>query len=138
MDMILLLASTPEDAYKSISYICEDVKNRSDADHKLYFSRIMFGAFHISKGEVVETELAPGMVKKDSALIGNHELIIFPSANEDHIKKLKENKTTIFTKNCMSVAGPSEKKVEFRKAIIDWLLDDSVIWDYANIDISDS
>lgn len=138
MEAILLLATNSEDAYKAVSYICEDIKANPEANHKLYFARIMFGAFHISKGEVTKTEIAPGMTKKDCKLTGEHELIIFPSSNEEHIEKLKTNKTIIMVKNCMCAAGPSEKKQLLRQDIIEWLLDDEKKWSYENVDLTTS
>ena len=138
METILLLATKPIDAHQSLSYICQDIKANPEADHKLFFSRMMFGGFTISKGEIQETEIAPGLTKKDSALTGEHELIIFPAAYEEQLEKLKTSgKTLVFVKNCMCIAGPSDKKVTFRKAIIDWLLDDNSKWDYSNIDLTE-
>ena len=139
METILLLATKPIDAHQALSYICEDIKANPEADHQLYFSRMMFGAFTISKGSVKETDLGGGLTKKDCELTGEHELIIFPAAYEEQLEKLKASgKTLIFVKNCMCVAGPSEKKVAFRKVIMDWLLDDKQKWDYSNIDLTES
>ena len=137
MEAILLLASTPEEAYKAVSYICEDIKACQEANHQLYFARIMFGAFHISKGAVESTEIAPGVIQKDSKLTGVHELIIFPSSNEEHIEKLKTDKTIVMVKNCMCMAGPSDKKQQLRQYIIKWLLDDDLRWDYSNVDLTE-
>ena len=139
METILLLATKPIDAHQALSYICEDIKGDERADHQLYFSRMMFGAFTISKGSVKETDLGGGLTKKDCELTGEHELIIFPAAYEEQLEKLKTSgKTLVFVKNCMSIAGSSEKKIEFRKAIIDWLLDDDLKWNYSNIDLTES
>ena len=137
MQTILLIANTPEAAFKAVSYICEDIKSNSEADHKLYFARIMAGGFHISKGKVIEHEITPGITEKTSELTGEHELIIFPAIYNDGIEKLKSAKELLFVKNCMSAAGEGEKKQEFRKAIINWLLDDEAKWDYANIDLTE-
>lgn len=138
METILLLATKPIDAHQALSYICTDIKANSEADHQLYFSRMMFGAFTISKGSVTETDLGGGLTKKDCELTGEHELIIFPAAYEEQLEKLKTSgKTLVFVKNCMSIAGPSEKKILFRKAIIDWLLDDNLKWDYSNVDLTE-
>lgn len=139
METILLLATKPIDAHQSLSYICEDIKGREDANHQLFFRRVMFGAFTISKGRVSETDLGGGLTKKDCELTGEHELIIFPAAYEEQLEKLKTSgKHLVLVKNCMSIAGPSEKKQVFRKAIIDWLLDDEVRWDYSNVDLTES
>ena len=133
METILLIAQTPQNAYQAVSYICEDIKADHNADHKLYFARILFGGFHISKGEVHEEN---GV--KMSTLTGEHELIIFPAAYEDQLEKLKVDKSILLLKNCMTIAGDSSKKIAFRKSIIEWLLDDDKKWDYANVDIGDS
>ena len=139
METILLLATKPIDAHQSLSYICEDIKGREDANHQLFFRRVMFGAFTISKGRVSETDLGGGLTKKDCELTGEHELIIFPAAYEEQLEKLKTSgKRLVLVKNCMSIAGPSEKKQVFRKAIIDWLLDDEARWDYSNVDLTES
>ena len=137
MEAILLLATTPEEAYKAVSYICEDIKANPEADHKLYFSRIMFGGFHISKGASEDVEVEPGITQKNLYFTGEHELIIFPAKYEEQLEKLKTNKTIIMVKNCMSAAGPSEKRITYRKALIDWLLDDDAKWDYSNVDLTE-
>lgn len=141
METILLVATKPIDAHQSVSYICEDIKAREDADHQLFFRRVMFGAFTICKGEVTMTDLGGGMSKKDCALTGEHELIIFPAAYEEQLEKIKavsSGKHLVLVKNCMSIAGPGEKKQLFRREIIDWLLDDNLKWDYANVDLTES
>lgn len=139
MESILLLAQKPIDAHQSLSYICEDIKANEEADHQLFFRRVMFGGFTISKGEVTETDLGNGLTKKDCALTGEHELIIFPAANEEHLEKLRESgKTLVLVRNCMCIAGEGEKSASLRKAIIDWLLDDATRWDYSNAGLEDS
>ena len=139
METILLLATKPIDAHQALSYICEDIKGDERADHQLYFSRMMFGAFTISKGRVVETDLGGGLTKKDCELTGEHELIIFPAAYEEQLEKLKTSgKTIVLERNCMCIAGPSEKKQVFRNAIIDWLLNDDIRWNYADAGLEDS
>ena len=133
METILLLATKPIDAHQSLSYICEDIKANEEADHQLYFRRVMFGAFTISKGKVTETDLGGGLTKKDCELTGEHELIIFPAAYEEQLEKLKSSgKTLVLVRNCMCIAGEGEKKKTLRSAIIDWLLNDDVRWNYAN------
>ena len=139
METILLLAHKPIDAHQALSYICEDIKSDERADHQLYFSRMMFGAFTISKGHVVETDLGGGLTKKDCELTGEHELIIFPAAYEEQLEKLKTSgKTIVLERNCMCIAGPSEKKQVFRNAIIDWLLNNDIRWNYADAGLEDS
>lgn len=138
METILLLATKPIDAHQSLSYICEDIKSDERTDHQLYFSRMMFGAFIISKGRVVETDLGGGLTKKDCELTGEHELIIFPAAYEEQLEKLKSSgKTLVLVRNCMCIAGSSDKKVALRKAIINWLLDDETRWNYADAGLED-
>ena len=139
METILLLATKPIDAHQALSYICEDIKGDERADHQLYFSRMMFGAFTISKGSVEETDLGGGLIKKDCVLTGEHELIIFPAAYEEQLEKLKTSgKTIVLERNCMCIAGPSEKKQVFRNAIIDWLLNNDIRWNYADAGLEDS
>ena len=139
METILLLATKPIDAHQALSYICEDIKGDERADHQLYFSRMMFGAFTISKGSVEETDLGGGLIKKDCVLTGEHELIIFPAAYEEQLEKLKTSgKTIVLERNCMCIAGPSEKKQVFRNAIIDWLLNNYIRWNYADAGLEDS
>ena len=138
MEAIILLATNPDDAYKSVSYICTDIKENQEANHKLFFARMLFGGFHISKGKVEIVDLGNGLTRKDSELTGKHELIIFPAAYEEQLEKLKTNKDIILVKNCMSAAGESSKKQAFRKALIDWLLDDETRWDYSNVDLTEN
>ncbi len=138
MKTILLLATKPIDAHQSLSYICEDIKADEQANHQLYFRRVMFGSFTISKGVVEVRDFGDGITNKECRLNGEHELIIFPAAYEEQLEKLKgSGKDIILVKNCMSIAGPSEKKQLLRKAIIDWLLDDDSKFEYSTVDLTE-
>ena len=117
MDSIILYATTKEDAHKAISYMCEDIKSKEEANHKLYFRRIMFGGFHICKGEEIDGE---------KHFIGNHEFIIVPLNSSISNKRITENKNVVYFNNCMFITGDSKIKISRRGKIIDWLLDDEL------------
>lgn len=122
METVLLLAQTPEEAHKSVSYLCTDIQNTPEANHKLYFHRIMFGAFHISMGETNE--------KGEKHLTGDREIVIFPAVYEEHLEKLKTNKVLVLCKNAMCVVGEWDRRIERRKNLISWLLNESKV-DYS-------
>ena len=127
MQTIVFVANDKESAHQALSYITTDIQNYGPANHQLFFHRIMFGAFHICKGESVGNE---------RRLIGSHEVIIIPN-RDDVIGRTKFGKDILFLKNCMSLVGDSDKKQSFRRAIIDWLLNDESKWDYSNLDITE-
>lgn len=114
METVLLLATTPQEAHESVSYLCDDIQNTPEANHRLYFHRIMFGSFHISTGTTDEDG--------NKSLTGDREIVIFPAVYEEQLEKLKAGKTMVLCKNCMCVAGDSELRVERRKALISWVL----------------
>ena len=122
METVLLLAQTPQQAGESVSYLCTDIQNTPEANHKLYFSRIMFGSFHISMGETGEDG------KKH--LTGDREIVIFPAVYEEQLEKLKVGKTMILCKNCMCVVGESDRRIDRRKNLISWVLGNDKI-DYS-------
>lgn len=111
---IIFFGRTPEELYKSIAYICECIKERKDAAHKLYISPLMNHIYLLSMG-CVDTD----GVKH---IIGNHEIIFMPDKQEE-MDRLKQNKKVIFSKNCMCFVGDSEKKLQKTQDIIDWVLE---------------
>lgn len=112
MKTILLLANKKEDALGCAQMLCEDIKANEIYDHKLYFSRMMMGAFKIGLGEIVDGK---------PTFRSDRELVLFPAARVEDLERLKTNKTIIFCKNCMSVTGDSRIKAKRRKAILDWI-----------------
>lgn len=117
MKTILLLANRKEDALGCAQMLCEDIKANQIYDHKLYFSRMMMGAFKIGLGE-------PG---DDGKLTfkSDKEIVLFPAARIEDLERLKTNKTIIFCKNCMSVTGDSRIKKKRRQAMLDWVSGES-------------
>lgn len=114
MNTILLLAQDRFDAAEALTILCNDIKTIEKANHKLFFRKIMMGAFSISAGHTDED----GTRHLDS----ENELIIFPVSNEEQLEKLKLGKTIIELHNCKWIIGEGEKTSNLRIKIIDWLL----------------
>jgi len=108
---ILFYVTDQNDGLKAIKYLIDDIKADPEADHKLFFKFLMQGAYYISMGTVDN--------EGKRHMIGDHEVIFMPATRLGSL----ENKNIIFQKNCMFIAGDSEKTVEFRKLLIDWLLE---------------
>ena len=117
METVLLLAKTPDEAHQCVSYLCTDIQNTEEANHKLYFRRIMFGAFHICQGETDEET-------GEKRLTGDREIVIFPAVYEEQLENLKGGKTLVLCKNAMCVVGEGETKVLRRSNLISWVLGD--------------
>ena len=114
METILLIANDRIVAGEAITVICNDIKAREDANHKLYFRRIMMGAYTISSGHTEEDGTR--------ILDGNRELVIFPVYREEQLEKLKTGKNLIEMHNATWILGEGPKKVDIRTKLIDWLL----------------
>lgn len=107
METKIFIAQTKESALACVQHLCEDVKSREDANHKLFFARRMFNFFQITNRET-----------RSVLIIGAN---VFESeSNAQHLKGLH---VVDEVKNCMSLVGESEDKAKKRKEIIDWLLD---------------
>lgn len=113
MKTIIFYANSLEDSTTSLDYLINDIKDRDDAQHKLFFSFLMAQTYRISMG----TQTDDG----ERHFVGEHEVIFIPSGRQQDIDRLKETKDVIFYKNCMSVAGP--QRAEKRQKLIDWLLE---------------
>ena len=115
---ILLYVTDKEEGVKAIKYLVDDIQKNEDANHKLFFKFLFNGAYYISMGTT----------DKEGArhFIGNHEVIFMPQARLNSlIDSFADNKNIIAQKNCMIIAGDSEKTVKLRSDIIDWLLEKS-------------
>ena len=113
METVILFAANREDALKSVSSLCNDIKSRDDANHRLYFNARLMGMFVIAPGEVIDD-------KKE--FTGNRELIIFPAMRDDDFERLKASKNLVSIHNANWVIGDGPRKVNARKKMIDWLL----------------
>lgn len=113
---ILLYVTDREEGLKSIQYLIDDIKANKDAEHSLYFKYLFGDAYYISMGTT----------DKDGKkyFIGNHELIFIPQTKLGTLgESFRENKNIIFQKNCMIIAGNTEKPTALRELIINWLLE---------------
>lgn len=113
MQTAIYYAERREDALACAEALCNDIKADTNADHQLYFSRRLMGAYIICKGEEVDGK------KK---LTGTKEVIIFPAQRTDDFERLQRTKHVVACKNCMSLVGVGEKSKEKRAEIISWLL----------------
>ena len=115
MDSIIFYITDREEGTKAVQYLCEDIKARQDAEHKLYFKFLLSGAYMVSMG----CEDTDG----NKHFIGEHEIIFMPVGRQSDIERLKDTKNVIWYKNCMIMAGDSDKTKELRQVLIDWLLE---------------
>ncbi len=106
METKIFIAQTREAALACVQHLCEDVKTREDANHKLFFVRRMFNFFQITDRET-----------RSVLIIGAN---VFE--NESNAQHLKGLNVVDEVKNCMSLVGESEDKAKKRQDIIDWLL----------------
>jgi len=114
MDTILLYAKDRFDAAEALTILCNDIKAVEEANHKLYFRRLMFNSFTISSGHTDEDGTRH--------LDGDKEVVIFPMEREEQLEKLKVGKNILELRNCNWIIGEGEKAVERRSHIINWLL----------------
>lgn len=106
METKIFIAHDKEAALACVQQLCEDVKAREDANHKLYFARRMFCFFQITDKET-----------RSVLIIGAN---VFESeSNAQHLRGLH---VVDEVKNCMSLVGESKEKIAKRKELIDWLL----------------
>lgn len=99
MESIVFTVSNKEDGLASINYICEAIKGREDANHKLFFSRRLMGMYTIFNAE-------------------DREIIFCPIGIVDKL----EGKNIVDLKPCMWYVGESDLKKGRLNAIIDWVL----------------
>lgn len=114
MRTVLLFANRREDALKSVEAICNDVKAREDANHKLAFARRLMGSFLIAP---YETD-----AEGNKHLAGDRELLLFPALKVEEFEKLKSVKNVESIHNAKWVIGDGPWKVKRRQDLIDWLL----------------
>ena len=103
MESIVFTITDKENGLAALNYICEAIKGREDADHKLFFSRRLMGMYIVFNG------------KADDA---DREVIFCPSGRLDQLK----GKNVIDTRNCMWFVGESDIKRARLQGTIDWLL----------------
>ena len=113
MKTVVLFANTRKDAIKGVGYLCTDIKGREDANHQLFFSARLMGAYLITKGEKINDRVQ---------ITGDRELLIFPAANTDDLKRLEKSKNIVSIHNINYIIGYGEKKIKARNKVIDWLL----------------
>lgn len=112
MKTIIFTGSNPENHYKAIGFLCEAIKDRKDADHKIFVRSVMPHVHLMSMG----CEATDG----EKHFIGEHEIIFIPSTMDEEIERLKRTKEVVMCKNGMSFVGEDVTKVN---QIIDWLLE---------------
>ena len=122
MKTIIFYIDDATDGIKAVQYLTDDIKAREDANHKLYFSFLMNGAWMVSMG----CEDTDG--KKH--FIGEHEIVFMPTNRQRDIERLKDVKTVVWFKNCMIIAGEGAKPTELRQLLIDWLLEKKEDFNY--------
>lgn len=110
---IIFYGDGPEALYKSIALLCNCIKERTDADHKLFISPMAQHIYVMARGEVEDN-------KKN--FTGNHEIIFMPNDNKI-AQRLIQTKKILYYRNCMSFVGDSEKKQKKIQDLIDWLLE---------------
>lgn len=124
MKTIIFYITDHEEIVKSVKNLTDDIKNREDASHQLYFKFLMGGAYTISRGRTDKNGVRE--------LTGEHEILFIPSTRQRDIERLKETKTVIWYKNAMIIAGDGEKPKELRRLLINWLLNDKEEFNYEN------
>ena len=120
MKSIIFYITDKSDGVKAVQDLCDSIKAREDAGHKLYFKFLMAGAYVITMG----TEDADG----NKFFVGEHEIIFIPVHRQGDIERLKETKEVVWYKNCMIMAGDNEKARALRDLLIDWLLEIKQDW----------
>ena len=116
MKTILFYIVDKNDGLKAIQALTNDIKADKDADHKLYFKFLMADTYYICMG--CEDE------DKKKHFIGTNEVIFMPSSRLGKLEtSFNQNKSIIFQKNCMLIVGDGKKPTEYRKLLIDWLLE---------------
>ncbi len=103
METIIFTITKKEDGLSALTYMCNAIKEREDANHKLFFSRRLMGMYGIFNA------------KDESA---DREVIFVPIGMLDQIL----NKNIVDTRNCMWFAGDSPTKQARLQGTIDWLL----------------
>lgn len=132
MDTILLYAKTRQQALGCIDALTHDIKALPMEDqHKLFFRRILMGAYIIFPGHITDEKLIenPPTDEKDKAqrteaIIPDDtkELVIFPQDDEIRLKRIQDEKKVVLYRNCMCVVGEGDKAKATRDNIISWLL----------------
>ncbi len=105
METLIFLITNKEDGLASITYFCNEVKDREDANHQLGFTRRLMGTYTIFNSLNVDK--------------ATKEIIFCPSGRIGDIKK---GKNIIDVKNCMWFVGEYDSAKNRIKSIIDWML----------------
>ena len=103
METIIFTITNKEDGLSALTYMCNAIKEREDANHQLFFSRRLMGMYSVINGN------------NESA---DREVIFCPVNVLDKIV----NKNIIDTRNCMWFVGDSDTKTARLQGTIDWLL----------------
>ena len=105
METIVFLITNKEDGLAAITYFCNAIKDREDANHQLYFSRRLMGMYAVFNSQ------DPDKMTK--------EIIFCPSYKVEDLK----GKNIIDTRNCMWFVGESDISKARLQGTIDWMLD---------------
>lgn len=100
METIIFLISNKEDGLASLNFLCDGIKSREDANHKLFFSRRLMGTYIVTNRET-------------------RQIIFCPLGR---IEDIKSGLNIVDTYNCMWFVGDTEKSQSKLMALIDWLL----------------
>lgn len=113
MKTVIFYSTDIHDSVTAVKYLVDDIKAEEEANHKLFFKFLFENAYYISMGCVDD--------EGKRHFIGEHEVIFMPSERELDIERLKQTKDVVMYRNCMAISG--DKAKEFRKTLIDWLLE---------------
>lgn len=111
---IIFHASDKESLLKSVTLLCDAIKTRTDADHKLFFS-VLGQDFYVVNRADLGDDGKPHFV-------GHHE-IIFMLKDDRTAQRLIELKRVLYYRNCMCFVGDSEEKQARTQELINWLLE---------------
>ena len=103
METIVFTITKKEDGLAALTYICEAIKSREDANHQLFFSNRLMGSYIIFNG---------------TADVADREVIFCPAGRLDTLS----NKNLVDVRPCMWFVGESDTKKARLQGTIDWLL----------------
>ena len=105
VDSMIFTITNREDGLAALTYICEAIKAREDANHALYFSRRLMGMYCI--------------FNSNNADETTREIIFCPVGSMYKIVK----KNIVDCRNCMWFVGDTDIKKARLQGVIDWILD---------------